>query len=606
MTEMYSAICCDEEEKKNINVPDKNTVIPIGELLSDTFIVPSYQRGYKWNEKHIIALLDDLKEFLEGSSPFYFIQTLVVCKSDNQWILIDGQQRLTTIHILLSYLQSNNNGFKIIYETRTKSQEFLEKITEKEYRENNKDNNSDYYHIALVFKAIEYWFNKSENKNLTDRFTNILTCRENEERNVRVIRYEYQSNKPQEIFNRLNSGKIILTSAELVKALFLTKQKNSLDSMQQFQLGEQWHEIELALQNDRFWYFLNKEDNDTPTRIDFFLDIISKKSEKAKKDSKQNAYTFLEFQKIYQGKIQESKIEADTMLKAWTNVREVYAICHDWFNDTELYHYIGYLITCGENINQLLNSYRDKEMNKGKFINDIKKKIVDTLPNDIDELNKGNKDDDIRKVLLLFNIESIIAQYRTIKKERGDNIERYKGFFMFPFDLYKIEKWDIEHVDSSNENRLKKEDDQKTWLETILADYSSELSSLKEEIEKFKGNIKNENFENFKKLHNKIIEIIDYESEDKINKNNIANLTLLDKATNRGYGNSLFATKRRIIIDNEIKGKFILPCTKNLFLKYYTKESPKINRWSREKESSDAANYIKAIKATLEPFYSKY
>ena len=72
------------------------------------FIVPSYQRGYRWDEINVTDLLDDLLEFMQdgSSGKFYCLQPLVVKKiGTNQYNVIDGQQRLTTIFIILKYLE---------------------------------------------------------------------------------------------------------------------------------------------------------------------------------------------------------------------------------------------------------------------------------------------------------------------------------------------------------------------------------------------------------------------------------------------------------------------------------------------------------------------
>jgi len=81
-------------------------------------------------------------------------------------------------------------------------------------------------------------------------------------------------------------------------------------------------------------------------------------------------------------------------------------------------------------------------------------------------------------------------------------------------------------------------------------------------------------------------------------KNSIGNLTLLDYKTNRSYKNALFPTKRRIIIEKDTAGKFIPICTKNVFLKYFTKKVPSLNRWT----SNDIVNYQNHIGVILTDF----
>ena len=77
--------------------------------------------------------------------------------------------------------------------------------------------------------------------------------------------------------------------------------------------------------------------------------------------------------------------------------------------------------------------------------------------------------------------------------------------------------------------------------------------------------------------------------------NYLGNLTLLDYQTNRSYHNKLFPIKREIIIERD-KGEVFIPvCTKNVFLKMYSKNVTNYMQWSKED-----AEYFNEIKKTLE------
>jgi len=112
------------------------------------FNVPAYQRGYRWDKINVMDLLDDLLEFMQdgSSGKFYCLQPLVVKKiGTNQYNVIDGQQRLTTIFIILKYLDKllkEENGineiYTIDYETREGSREFLKEIASKTQEDSNK------------------------------------------------------------------------------------------------------------------------------------------------------------------------------------------------------------------------------------------------------------------------------------------------------------------------------------------------------------------------------------------------------------------------------------------------------------------------------------
>lgn len=141
---------------------------PVKELLGMNFFIPDYQRGYRWKEQQAEDLLNDIWSFAEDDkkSPaeIYCIQPLVVQRKDQKilekihnaktveeveklikgaWNVVDGQQRLTTIFLILSVLEMQDL-YEIEYQTRKGSKDFLKNITEKD-----KDENIDFFHMYL-------------------------------------------------------------------------------------------------------------------------------------------------------------------------------------------------------------------------------------------------------------------------------------------------------------------------------------------------------------------------------------------------------------------------------------------------------------------------
>lgn len=83
--------------------------LPVAFLLQGkqspfTFHIPSFQRGYRWEEKHVKDMLDDLYEFVGSNQTSYFLQPLVVRRTQDErvWEVLDGQQRLTTMLLILN------------------------------------------------------------------------------------------------------------------------------------------------------------------------------------------------------------------------------------------------------------------------------------------------------------------------------------------------------------------------------------------------------------------------------------------------------------------------------------------------------------------------
>jgi hypothetical protein len=525
---------------------------------------------------------------------------VVVKVRNGSWQVIDGQQRLTTIYILLSCL-GKTNEYTIEYETRTGSKDFLEKIDERKAEEN-----IDYFHIVEAKKQIEKWF---ENKNDDDKniFTDALL------NDVKFIWYETDENDPIKVFTRLNVGKISLTNAELIKALFLNK-SNFADAdyqkirLQQQEIAMEWDTIEYTLQKDEFWLFLNKNDYEKPTRIDFIFDLICEKDIlKVKDKSEFGADDYRTFRYFYIWFNENSKKikENSSYIRehCWQKVKTLFQTFQEWFDDLELYHYIGFLIENNKDISKIMDEWNKPGQTKENFLSDyiiaeIKKMIPASfnLEKQYDDEGQSKKTT-CRPILLLHNIQTVINQNKALKEN-----EKYRlpAFYKFPFHLYKKEKWDVEHIDSNTENDLEKESDKKVWLQ-YARDYVSK--EIQDKIDIYLNPEINNEKTNFEVLKDEIFNDLEHEmaEELKLNqeeKNQLWNFVLLDAGTNRGYGNAIFPAKRKIIIDKDRQGTFIPDCTKNVFAKYYNTKPNNLLIWDK----NDAEVYLKNIETTLEKF----
>lgn len=609
----------------------------VNELLGMKFFIPSYQRGYRWTEQQVKDLLNDILEFSQKKKQeyeFYCLQPLVVKRKDEDvlnsikaatsieevetllkgsWEVIDGQQRLTTLFIILSVLEEKSL-YSIEYETRNDSKDFLKNIDE-----SKKNENIDYYHIYQSKQTVTSWFNNDEEKKA--KFKNILL------NSVKFIWYESVNEDPIKVFTRLNIGKISLTNAELIKALFLNRsnfgEKNSEHlKLRQQEIASERDNIEYTLQNDEFWLFLHEKGYDRPTRIDFIFDLIcgqnSLKLEGKLYDSigTDDYRTFRYFYEYF-------KSEPSNIKDCWGKVKKYFQTFKEWYDDLELYHYVGYL-RCPlknnknkEKVIDIKELYSQWTGTKEIFVEFLKGKIKERIKdcNDLAkqyEVDGGPAKTTCRPLLLLHNIQTVINQNNQLKSK-----EEYKLpiFYKFPFHLFKKENWDVEHIDSNTTNGLENEKDQKEWLK-----YSVLGANLSEELkEKIKAFLRNDDDRiPFEDLCQEIEKNNLSESwkNPELDKNKVGNFVLLDAGTNRGYGNAIFPAKRRCIIgkdqgktyliDNETlevslrEGAiaFIPPVTKNVFLKYYNTSVDNLREWSE----SDAKAYKNNILNTLKDF----
>ena len=148
----------------------------------------------------------------KGAKGIYCIQPLVVKGHGAYWDVIDGQQRLTTINIILSCL--NQEKYKLQYQTRPQSQIFLSCILNR--TEEEAKDNIDFYHMIKARNFILRW-KQDKNDEYIKNYTEVLLNK------VKFIWYDTDTQDPIEVFTRLNIDKIPLTSAELIKAILLNR-----------------------------------------------------------------------------------------------------------------------------------------------------------------------------------------------------------------------------------------------------------------------------------------------------------------------------------------------------------------------------------------------
>ena len=598
---------------------DKLVLKPINDLLNETFFIPSYQRGYRWKKEQVKNLLDDIWNFRlnsedESRDVFYCLQPVVVSKIDNEWELIDGQQRLTTISIIMQFLKKqmdalDKNKYSIRYETRTESKTFIESLNADSLT--NRNDNVDYFHICEAYDAVADWFSKKDGNTKIHFLTTLLNDNQSG-KNVKVIWYDVsEENKNKkyaiDIFTRLNIGKITLTNSELVKALFLMKSNfEEQATLKQIQIATEWDAIEKKLQNDSFWYFIYSPKNSIQyeNRIEYIFDLMQQKT----KDDEEH-YTFNKFLEVFEESYaSKGKLEVDTI---WLDIKHYFLRLEEWCQNRDLYHLIGFLIEYEADINKLIEASKNKT--KTEFItyltNKIKKQLTHINLENLDFYN-GKDKKDIRKVLLLFNIQTILSST--------------KADMRFPFNKFKKDKWDIEHVNSQTEKHIDSKN-RKNWALDVLEfftgtkGYSDKI--IVEKDNKTEAEIQKENIKLLSEKDNafceKLIQILESEKveddffddvfteirkefkEDDVKDNNgISNLALLDESTNRSYGNAMFPIKRNRIIDNDSNGIFVPIGTKNLFLKYYSKKMGDAMYWQQK----DANDYLMAIQEVLKQY----
>ncbi len=551
--------------------------------ISGEFFVAAYQRGYRWKEE-VELLLKDINE-IPGEQN-YCLQPIVVKKlGENKYELIDGQQRLTTIYLIFSYMKQLNLpfqlNFSIEYDTRKESKAFLEAIDNDSLAK--VPSNIDELFIIDAYKIITDWFEKQKDKALS-AFNLYRKLNEH----IHVVWYEIESTEQKaavSLFTRLNIGRILLTNAELVKALFLSR-NNGIDNTKQTEIATEWDIIEKELRNKRFWGFItNNNAADYPTRIELIFDLMANKKE----GEREKLFTFFYFDK----KIEDKTNKADV----WTEIVRYYQQLKDWYEDTNLYHKIGYLIASNTKTTQdLIELSRAKKEDKTHFTKkEFKGQLDEIVANSIDfkeeycDLRYDNKNHypQIEKILLLFNVE-------TIRQKKDETM-------FFPFDKHKNGDWSLEHIHAQESEGLNKKEQWIEWLELHKKslkniDYSSDETIIKDIEEAIQNN--KVTADSFSALFNRITVLLS-ENNSMEYTHGLANLALLEIADNAALNNSTFDVKRNKILNMDKTSDYIPECTRRVFLKYYTSsDKNQLHFWGEE----DRRGYMYAMNEVLKKY----
>lgn len=594
------------------------------------------------------ALLYDILEFVQrptedtDAGSFYCLQPIVVRQGTDDrgtyYEVIDGQQRLTTLYIILKYFQPQPEFLRynlpelytLEYETRQQgaydSMQFLQRLG-KEVTQEEADTNIDYHFMYQAYQSVKNWV-VDERHNFhqhMDPFLNalVLSPSDNDKAklsNVRIIWYDLGEGSKEEsiqVFTRLNIGKIPLTSAELIKALFLQKRNfdPALLPLKQLKIATEWDQIEQRLQQDEFWYFLTNEPLMAgSTRIDLLFSLV-----KGPDDRRDTLGPFLSYSNSKELRDKDQIVRAKYIEKEWLEVKHCYLRLIEWFTDRQLYHYIGFLIqtydTSGASKKE---DYRDllrgllstsRKMSKTDFLKVLEGMIKGRLSQKktLSEFTYSADRKAIERILLLFNIETLLQEDKSEAR--------------FPFHLFKKERWNIEHIcsvadDITPSKRIPK-NKRGYWAKDLIplfpdTDQPSHGAKKGQDVQQEKGQsiraklnelvrgTKEYDDGTFDKLYGEVARWLhegdQIEEEDK---DGLGNLALLDERTNKSYKNAFFAVKRMTIIDLDRRGRFIPIATKNLFLKYYTGFPMSMLYWS----SIDAKDYLRAIERKLAKYF---
>jgi uncharacterized protein with ParB-like and HNH nuclease domain len=541
------------------------------------FNVPLYQRGYKWKSKEIKRLLDDIDHFEPSGSKFYCLQNITIVPNNIYFNVVDGQQRLTTLSILLSFLGETKLVEKKVRfpenEIRRETNRFLEEIiinpeidfpqeTWQQFIEKNSNyDHQDIFHLFFAHKATEEWFGEKE-KNIPafkrEDFCNKLLT------HVKLIvnRIEGEANE-EKIFGNLNSKRVPLDGADLVRAIIITRVANEegkreSDIKNIVRVNER--RVKIGWEFDQINNWWSRED--VKNYFGQFVSITSEEIAAGNKLFKVDKYPINLLLLLFAEKMGEKTLTLELIERHNNNALGLYkelikldSTLKDWFEDREIYHYLGFLFFNAPkkevSFSQIWGKWELSNTRiafKKELQSEIRKLIIgDDAPFDFTDKNVNWYENETQKLVQVLLLMDII---HSLKENRA----------FLPYYAFTKSNIDIEHIFPQNPERV---EDKKEYIEFL----NSYILKEKNVFNIAEYDQRNDDEEYMQKVESFIKEHI-----QSIKINSIGNLVLLQDSLNRGIGRISYAKKRARIVEYFSEGNFIQPHTFQVFVRYFNDE----------------------------------
>lgn len=570
--------------------------------------IPHYQRGYKWEPKNVEKLLEDIDNFKHANDKFYCLQNITIIEKDNCFNVIDGQQRLTTLTILLSYLnkkelvynkvrfpensiRKETNKFlnDIITNTRAK---FPENSWEAFSEKNNHFDHQDIYHIYNVYEAVEIWFSEKQreepafdNKAFTDKLL----------KSVKVIVNKIDGTTSEEkVFGNLNSKRVPLDGADLVRAILITRVANEegkreSDIKNIVRVNERRVKIGWELDQINNWWSRNDVKN-------YFSKVVNIKSEEIGVSNKlfdEEKYPINNLYLLFAEKRKQKKLTLEIIEKhnndalgLYKELIKLHNTLQDWYQDREIYHFLGFLFNQKPNRNfqfSVVWELWEKCRTREAFIKELKGLIKEVLSIESELIDF--KDTSVN----WYNDKPEILVQALILMDVIYSLKENQNYL--PYYAFNKKSNDIEHIFPQNPKEVIKQKEYIAFLNKTYVEKDKQF-----DLSKFDSKKEDE------KYQEKVLEFIK-EQTSSFKINSIGNLVLLYSSLNRSISNSKYADKRARIISHHNEGNFIQPHTFSVFVRNFNDENNDNKDYEHWTNKDIEAN-AKYISKTIETFFN--
>lgn len=596
----------------------------IGGFLNEgeSFNIPEYQRGYKWSAQSITRLLDDINSFETNgdSEKFYCLQniTIVYNEKNREYNVVDGQQRITTLTILLSYLDCydlirNKLRYSIRDDTWSFIKEYIYQNKKEEWMSWNSDWDSflmskpecdfqDIFYIFTAYNTIATWFKSHAPNGFLGKLLH----------NVDIIVNQPKTKDETKLFANLNGDKVSLDGADIVRAMIVThvaKEESNVildEDKLLVMLNERRVRIGMKLDEiTRWWTMQDHVDYYKP----FIKGIKSAEGEVLQFDENDNAINRL--YKLFIAAHNNAQKGLTISLDKFEHPspKNLFSVLFDelvwlqrliesWYDDKVLYHLIPFcIIHCNKNFYWMVDTW--KKSTRKTFEEKLKEVIREWIESMEDQrlyskelLNSNTPNEDRIRLSLaedsekLANtenwygssfLEPILVLSDIIVICQSESKEKLPPLFFTAFkedEEHIFPQTPIEKINqseySSQTNKLKK-------YIAIVNNYIKKANETPIEFEENETHWDDEKWrEEQRTRYNEII--LKY-----IPINSLGNMALLNESVNRGYGNDFFTEKRIDVMKAYREGGYIRPHVMDAFNKQFLDRSDLDDDFSRMK-----------------------
>lgn len=432
-----------------------------------TFVIPNYQRGYKWAVKEkdkpetaVEKLLDNL--IGADKSQQYFLQGVTVVEENNVIILIDGQQRTTTLYLLLWCLEKERiDNINLNYDIRKQSKEFIHKLKDDSFIINNFDRENKSQDIFYFKKAIE-----QINSKIVELKTDVLKFKEFVDfllKKVTILYIVIERDKATKTFTMMNGSKATMLQEELVKAEMLRKVSlpdfkdkqvstsvdENLTDLKEI-IAKDWETNALRSRYAREWdkwlYWWNREDVkdffNTEKPMGLLLDYYHYSKRTTVKTEK---FTFDGFKILLAENDKSEKLKTKLVFK---ELRDLQKSFEDIFSLPILFNHLGLaLIDSGSDKLNIIMYFIDNKNDENKLKEYAKFKIVGATHKEILDDDKDGLTNRASEALSSINHDFAYKEQYDIacKQLLRLNVEEDNNFNR-KFDFKIWQNKSLEHI----------------------------------------------------------------------------------------------------------------------------------------------------------------